>query len=85
MAFACSRKVPTSHWKKPDLILALIDHGCKICGSVPIHYADQNSNDPSSGILTFNYVKNTDCTGNCISANGDVAPPGIGNTDSDAP
>ncbi|KAL6721700.1 hypothetical protein ACLMJK_000804 [Lecanora helva] len=50
-----------------DQVLA---HGCGTCGSIPIHYVDQGSNDPSAGILTFNYVKNPDCIGNCLSANG---------------
>lgn len=45
-------------------------HGCGTCGSVPIHYVDQGSNDPRWGILTFNYVKNPVCVGNCLSATG---------------
>lgn len=49
---------------------AVLEHGCGTCGSVPIHYQDQQSNDPRWGILTFNYVKDPHCTGNCISANG---------------
>ncbi|MCJ1463341.1 hypothetical protein MMC07_001948 [Pseudocyphellaria aurata] len=48
----------------------LLEHGCGTCGSVPIHFVDQGSNDPSAGILTFNYVKNPYCDGNCISATG---------------
>ena len=48
----------------------LLEHGCGTCGSVPIHFVDQGSNDPSAGILTFNYVKNPYCTGNCISSTG---------------
>lgn len=51
------------------LIDALIDHKCMRCGSIPIHLVDQGSNDPSSGILTFNYSQDTDCTGICIIAN----------------
>lgn len=35
-------------------------------GSVPIHFADRGSNDPKNGILTFNYVQNPDCVGECI-------------------
>ncbi|KAK6072578.1 hypothetical protein SCUP234_09128 [Seiridium cupressi] len=53
-----------------DLIDALGDHGCATCGSVPIHFVDQGSNDPSSGILTSNYVGNPYCGGNCISSVG---------------
>ncbi|KAI1491652.1 hypothetical protein F5X96DRAFT_630411 [Biscogniauxia mediterranea] len=49
-----------------QLVDALGQHGCSTCGSVPIHFVDQNSNDPSSGILTSNYVGNPYCSGNCI-------------------
>ncbi|KAI0172685.1 hypothetical protein GGR52DRAFT_572509 [Hypoxylon sp. FL1284] len=49
-----------------DLVDALGDHGCTTCGSVPIHFVDQGSNDPDSGILTSNYVGNPYCGGNCI-------------------
>ena len=49
---------------------ALLEHGCSVCGSVPIHYVDEGSNDPGDGILTFNYVKNPYCIENCISASG---------------
>lgn len=49
---------------------AVLEHGCSTCGSVPIHFVDQGSNDPQWGILTFNYVKNPYCDGNCISATG---------------
>lgn len=48
----------------------VLEHGCGTCGSVPIHYVDWNSNDPRWGILTFNYVGNPYCIGNCLSANG---------------
>lgn len=48
----------------------LLEHGCGTCGSVPVHFVDQGSNDPKDGILTFNYVKNPYCTGKCISAEG---------------
>jgi len=44
-----------------DLVDALGEHGCATCGSVPIHFVDQGSNDPSSGILTSNYVGNPFC------------------------
>lgn len=46
---------------------SLLEHGCTTCGSVPVHFVDQGSNDPGQGILTFNYVGNPDCVGNCIS------------------
>jgi hypothetical protein len=46
---------------------AILEHGCKVCGSVPIHYVDEGSNDPTDGILTFNYVANPYCDGDCIS------------------
>ena len=49
---------------------AILEHGCGTCGSVPIHEVDEGSNDPKDGILTFNYVGNPDCVGDCISANG---------------
>lgn len=52
------------------LVDAILVHGCGTCGSVPIHYVDQGSNNPKDGILTFNYVKSPDCVGECISANG---------------
>jgi len=52
------------------LLDAVLEHNCHTCGSVPIHYVDQKSNDPKDGILTFNYVENPDCVGECISANG---------------
>ena len=42
-------------------------------GSVPIHFADRGSNDPKDGILTFNYVRNPDCVGECISDNGSTS------------
>ncbi|KAH6647600.1 hypothetical protein BKA67DRAFT_662374 [Truncatella angustata] len=50
-----------------ELVDAIGGHGCATCGSVPIHFVDQGSNDPSSGILTSNYVGNPYCGGNCIS------------------
>ena len=53
-----------------ELADALLEHGCHVCGSVPIHFVDQGSNDPGDGILTFNYVKNPYCIENCISASG---------------
>ncbi|KAI1122959.1 hypothetical protein F5Y10DRAFT_252763 [Nemania abortiva] len=55
------------------LLDAILEHGCTTCGSVPIHFVDEGSNDPSDGILTFNYVANPYCVGNCISAVGGSA------------
>ena len=49
---------------------AVLEHGCHTCGSVPIHFVDEGSNNPDDGILTFNYVGNPDCVGECISDNG---------------
>ncbi|MCJ1267442.1 hypothetical protein MMC22_007327 [Lobaria immixta] len=45
---------------------AVIEHNCKTCGSVPIHFFDLRSNDPRWGILTFNFAAAPKCTGNCI-------------------
>ena len=36
------------------LAAAIVRHKCKACGSVPIVYP--GSNDPSEGMLTFNFV-----------------------------
>ena len=52
------------------LVDAVLEHGCHTCGSVPIHFVDEGSNNPDDGILTFNYVGNPDCVGECISDNG---------------
>ncbi|KAI1442529.1 hypothetical protein F5Y02DRAFT_257820 [Annulohypoxylon stygium] len=52
------------------LMDALLEHKCSTCGSVPIHFVDEGSNDPSDGILTFNYVAAPYCVENCISAVG---------------
>ncbi|MCJ1393622.1 hypothetical protein MMC18_006497, partial [Xylographa bjoerkii] len=49
---------------------ALLAHGCTICGSVPIHFIDEGSNDPGEGILSFNYQANPVCDGNCITGSG---------------
>ncbi|KAL9073621.1 MAG: hypothetical protein Q9161_002863 [Pseudevernia consocians] len=49
---------------------ALLEHGCSTCGSVPINFVTEGSNDPSDGILTFNYVKNPYCIQGCMSASG---------------
>jgi hypothetical protein len=41
-------------WQIKTLAQDLADHGCKICGSVPIGFP--GTNDVSQGQLTFNYV-----------------------------
>ncbi|MCJ1262258.1 hypothetical protein MMC22_002128 [Lobaria immixta] len=57
------------------LIDALIVHKCGICGSVPVHFVDQGgNNDPTPGILTFNYVRHHRCEGQCIPVPGDPDP-----------
>ncbi len=52
------------------LLDSILEHGCKTCGSVPIHYLERETNeafnDAKDGILTFNYVGNPTCTGDCI-------------------
>ena len=54
---------------------AILDHKCTTCGSVPIHFVDEGSNDPGAGILTFNYVAAPTCDRNCISDISSPAPP----------
>lgn len=49
---------------------ALLEHGCSTCGSVPKNFVTEGSNDPSGGILTFNYVANPYCIESCMSASG---------------
>ena len=56
---------------------AILEHKCTTCGSVPIHFVDEGSNDPSDGILTFNYVQDPFCVGNCISDTGSSGPSSI--------
>ncbi len=41
-----------------SLVQALWDHGCRICGSVPIKYPDDNE-EGNYGILTINYVSDS--------------------------
>ncbi|KAI2470354.1 hypothetical protein F4781DRAFT_390665 [Annulohypoxylon bovei var. microspora] len=53
-----------------ELVDAIGNHGCATCGSVPIHFVDQGSNNPKDGILTSNYVGNPFCGGNCINSVG---------------
>jgi hypothetical protein len=42
----------------------LINHGCKVCGSVPVQ-ALSGGNSDDEGILTFNYVSSPGCNGVC--------------------
>jgi len=63
-------QVPLTLGKIKPLADALLKHGCATCGSVPVHFVDEGSNDPSEGILTFNYVGSPYCIETCISASG---------------
>ncbi|KAJ5631707.1 killer toxin [Penicillium longicatenatum] len=65
------------------LLDAVLEHGCTTCGSVPIHFVDEGSNDPSDGILTFDYVANPFCIDNCISAVGGSESDGASTTKSE--
>ena len=58
------------------LVDAILDHKCTTCGSVPIHFVDEGSNDPSPGILTFNYVAAPTCDRDCISDTGSLPSTG---------
>ncbi|PRP75338.1 hypothetical protein PROFUN_05649 [Planoprotostelium fungivorum] len=49
-----------------DLINAIGNHGCGTCGSVPLGFVSEKSNDPSGGILTVNYVKSPFCGEKCF-------------------
>ncbi|KAF8588154.1 Kp4-domain-containing protein [Ramaria rubella] len=50
----------------PPLIDALIDHGCKVCGSVPLFFPQGDNNAADHGILTVNFVSsNGGCEGLC--------------------
>ncbi len=51
-----------------ELTDALLEHGCSTCGGVPIDYVTKGSNDPSDGILTFDYESNPYCIESCMSA-----------------
>ena len=47
------------------LIDAVMAHDCLVCGSVPVGFASEGSNDPRWGILTINYVEFISCENNC--------------------
>jgi hypothetical protein len=68
--FPQNLQVPLTLGKIKPLADALLKHGCNTCGSVPVHFVDEDSNDPSEGILTFNYVGSPYCVETCISAVG---------------
>lgn len=61
---------------------ALINHKCQKCRSVPVHFVDQGSNDPKPGILTYNYVVNAACTGECILVDHSTPPNPVEDTSS---
>ena len=67
------------------LVDALLDHKCPTCGSVPVHFVDEGSNDPGEGILTFNYVQYPICDHNCISDTGSLPSSGSGNAPPSSP
>ena len=58
------------------LVDAILDHKCTTCGSVPVHFVDEGSNDPGAGILTFNYVASPICDHNCITDTGTLESSG---------
>ena len=49
-----------------ELLKKLLDHGCTICGSIPLKFNDGEDggppmNEPFEGILTSNYVDHPQC------------------------
>ena len=44
----------------------VLEHGCKTCGSATVEWG----NSPEEGYLTFNYVADPFCDGECISGDG---------------
>lgn len=44
----------------------VLEHGCKTCGSATVKWGNSNED----GYLTFNYVNNPFCDGECISGDG---------------
>ena len=44
----------------------VLEHGCKTCGSATVEWGNSNA----EGYLTFNYVENPFCDGQCISGDG---------------
>ena len=58
--------VVTLREAKP-LVTALLNHGCKVCGSVPRYYGLEKSESPQDGFLTFNFVGgDVFCNGTCV-------------------
>ena len=58
-AFAQHVPAPLRGDEIQELIAKLWDHGCDICGSVPLDALD-GGNDLDSGMLTLNYVSHDD-------------------------
>lgn len=46
----------------------VLEHGCKTCGSATVEWG----NSPKEGYLTFDYVADPFCDGDCISGDGGV-------------
>lgn len=44
----------------------VLEHKCKTCGSATVNWG----NSPKDGYLTFNYVEDSFCDGDCISGDG---------------
>lgn len=68
-AFTQGKKVPATGVVGATIkrkLQELSDHGCHVCGSVPL----SGNNDPGSqGILTVNYISGVVCKGLCPSKN----------------
>lgn len=48
------------------LVQDLVNHGCKVCGSVPVFFNSGDNNINDHGELTINWVASTDeCSGLC--------------------
>jgi hypothetical protein len=45
---------------------AVVAHDCDTCGSVPISFLNGENGNVDDGELTFNFVSDENCTGNCI-------------------
>ena len=52
--------------KLRSLVDAILEQGCVVCGSVPVHFVDQESSSLMRGILTFDYVPDLDCAENLL-------------------
>ncbi|KAJ7292709.1 killer toxin Kp4/SMK [Mycena rebaudengoi] len=56
-AFLQTEKRPLSGEEIRNVAHSIVDHGCKVCGSVPT----SPGNNVADGQLTFNYVSETHC------------------------